>query len=105
MRNLRWSSGEKKAARRLLDRAREREYRELMDEINALRVESPEDIWELRERLNEKAREMNERYNYHYSRLIYVFAQLVHLGYLRPEEIEELGEAKAKKIKVLLDWE
>ena len=43
-----------------------------------------------------KAKEMDERYDYRYSRLIYVFAQLVHAGYLSLEELEVL-----KKIKLI----
>jgi len=94
-----WSKSEKMNARKLFDSAREREYRVLMDEINALHLSSPDEVWELKERLNEKAKEMDERYDYRYSRLIYVFAQLVHAGYLSLEELEVLKEDKVDCIK------
>ncbi|MCD6212612.1 MAG: hypothetical protein J7J02_06480 [Sulfurovum sp.] len=70
-----WSKSEKINARKLFDRAREREYKVLMD----------------------------ERYDYRYSRLIYVFAQLAHAGYLSLEELEVLKEDKVDTIKRLVN--
>jgi hypothetical protein len=98
-----WNKTEKKHARVLFDRALDREYQELISEINALHITSRDEVWELLDRLEKKAKEMDRIYDYRYSQLIYVFAQLVHRGYLSRDELNELGEEKAASIKQLLD--
>ena len=94
-----WSKSQKKYARELFDLALEREYRALIEEINSLKVESRDEVWELRERLNQKAKEMDRKYDYRYSQLIFVFAGLVREGYLSLEELHLLGEEKSDEIK------
>ena len=86
-----WSKSQKKHARELFDLALEREYKALIEEINILKVESRDEVWELRDRLNRKAKEMDRKYDYRYSQLIFVFSQLVREGYLTEEELRVLG--------------
>ena len=93
-----WTKSQKKHAKELYDRALERKYAALMDEIRRWEIETPDDIWRLRERLNAKAREVDEKYEYRYSRLIFLFARLVHEGYLREEEFAVLGEEISGRI-------
>ena len=100
-----WTKAEKKHARALFDLALEREYKALIDEINALQIESRDEVWELRDRLNRKAKEMDRKYDYRYSQLIFVFAQLVRGGYLSIEELESIGEEKQKQIKDMVNFE
>ena len=99
MNNESWSKSQKKHARELFDLALEREYKELIEEINSLKVESRDEVWELRDRLNQKAKEMDRKYDYRYSQLILVFAQLLREGYLSLEELSVLGEEKLDEIK------
>jgi len=94
-----WSKSQKKHARELFDLALEREYKALMEEINAFQVESRDEVWELRDRLNSKAKEMDRKYDYRYSQLIFVFAQLLREGYLTEDELCVLGEEKSDEIK------
>ena len=96
-----WTKAEKKHARELFDLALKREYKALIDELNGLQITSRDEVWELRERLNRKAKEMDRKYDYRYSRLIYVFAQLLHEGYLTEKELSVLGEDKVKAILLL----
>ena len=96
--DMSWTKAEKKHARALFDLALEREYKALMDEINALHIESRDEVWELRDRLNRKAREMDRKYDYRYSQLMFVFAELFREGYLTEEELSVLGEDKMNKI-------
>ena len=93
-----WTKTEKRDARELFDLAREREYKALIDEINTLQITVPEEVWKLRDRLNHKAKAMDEKYDYRYSRLIYVFARLLYEGYLTEEELSVLGEEKVSAI-------
>jgi len=94
-----WSKSQKKHARELFDLALEREYKALIEEINLVKVESRDEVWELRERLNQKAKEMDRKYDYRYSQLIFVFAQLLREGYLTEDELSVLGEEKLDDIK------
>ena len=94
-----WSKLQKKHARELFDLALEREYKELIEEINALQIESRVEVWELRDRLNQKAKEMDRKYDYRYSQLLFVFAQLLREGYLAEDELYVLGEDKLGDIK------
>jgi hypothetical protein len=93
-----WTKSQKKHARELFDLARDREYAALIEEINSLRISSPDEVWELRNRLNKKAKEMDEKYDYRYSQLIWVFAQLLREGYLTKDELRVLGEEKMNEI-------
>ena len=94
-----WSKSQKKYARELFDLALEREYKELIEEMNSLKVESRDEVWELRDKLNQKAKEMDRKYDYRYSQLMFVFTQLVREGYLSLDELSVLGEEKRDKIK------
>jgi len=98
-----WSKSQKKHARELFDLALEREYKALIEEINALRIESRDEVWELRDRLNQKAKEIDQKYDYRYSQLIFVFAQLLREGYLSLEELSKLGDEKYHIIKKMLE--
>ena len=99
-----WTKAEKKHARELFDLALEREYRALIDEINDFQITSPDEVWTLRDRLNRKAKEMDEKYDYRYSQLMFVFAQLVRDGYLSIEELEPIGEEKQKQIEKMVNF-
>ena len=102
MRNISWTKPQKQCARELFDLALEREYKSLIEEINALRIESRDEVWELRDRLNQKAKEIDRKYDYRYSQLTFVFAQLLHEGYLSLDELNVLGEEKLDEIKKMI---
>jgi len=97
--NESWSKSKKKHARELFDLALEREYKVLIEEINTKKITSHDEVWELRDRLNQKAKEMDRKYDYRYSQLIFVFAELVREGYLSFEELNILGKEKSDEIK------
>jgi len=99
--NETWSKSQKKRARELFDLARNREYAALYEEINSLQVTTPDEVWKFRERLNRKAREMDRKYDYRYSQLLFVFAELVNGGYLALDELSVLGAEKWGAIKTM----
>ena len=101
--DLKWSSDEKKVARKAFDNAYQRE----MDDIKSLllnkvsQIKSNADIWAIEDFLSAKRKVIDSKYDYRYSQLIIVFSRLLSEGYLREEEISELAEEKRELIKKL----
>ena len=95
-RNLNWSSAEKKIARAAFDAALERERAAVRREVEVILLSSPDstEIWHVRDYLNEKAREIDAKYDYRYSVLIDVFALLVAQGWLTLDELMGLHSEK-----------
>ncbi len=99
-----WSKSQKVHARELFDLALSREYDALIKTINSTNVETPEEVWDLHDMLGKKRKELNGKYDYRYSQLIFVFAQLVRGGYLTLEELEPIGEEKLKQIDNMVNF-
>src|SRR5437660_9063077 len=81
---VRWSLGEKKAARKVFDKA----YRRQCDSVRA-RVKDmittavdPADIWRIHDYLSRERRRTDELFEFRYSVLILVFARLLADGSL-----------------------
>ncbi len=96
-----WSKNEKVVARKAFDKAYERETRTLANEVKEMAnsIKIPNDIWELHDFLKEKKREINGKYDYRYSQLIFVFGRLLNEGWLDVDDFEGLNEDKITKIK------
>jgi len=105
MRDVSWTKQQKQSARKLFDLALNREYAELIERINDTKIETPEEVWRLYEILDRKRSEMKEKYDYRYSRLIFLFARLSHERYLSLEELKVLGEEKYEMIRSLVEEE
>jgi hypothetical protein len=99
--DLKWSSDEKKVARKAFDNAYQRE----MDDIRSLllnkvsQIKTNEDIWAIEDFLSAKRKVIDSKYDYRYSQLIMVFGRLLSEGYLNEEDISELSEEKKDFIK------
>ena len=95
-----WPKKEKAAARRAFDKAYEKELDSLMHEVKerANAIKAPEDIWLLHDFLKEKRRGINDKYDYRYSQLIFVFGRLLNEGWLEIDDFEGLDEDKRTKI-------
>ena len=102
--NEKWTKSQKVHARRLFDLALSREYDALISTINSMEIKNPDEVWELYEMLDEKRKELNDKYDYRYSRLIFVFALLVRGGYLSLEELDPIGEEKQKQIENMVNF-
>ena len=65
---------------------------------------SPDDrvIWRLHDYLSEKRREIDEKYDYRYSRLMSVFPRLVSEGWLNADELAGIGAEKVDVINKLM---
>jgi hypothetical protein len=56
------------------------------------------DLWHLHDFLSEKCVEIDEKYDYRYSVLIFVFARLMKEGWLKASDLDGLHEEKVSKI-------
>ncbi|MGZ5090978.1 MAG: hypothetical protein ACXWCY_09480 [Burkholderiales bacterium] len=101
VRDLRWSHAEKKIARAAFDSALAREKTAARKRVEAILQESdaPDQIWEVYEFLRAKSREFEEKYDYRYSVLIWVFRRLMHEGWLTESDLDGLAAEKVALIR------
>ena len=103
MNNLEWSKAEKQAARRAYDAAYEKECRAIRAKVVQM-LEGEDDIrqiWRIHDYLSEQRRETDDKYDYRYSKLIFVFARLLFEGWITEADLSGLGDDKIQKIKHL----
>jgi hypothetical protein len=98
-----WSKSEKTIARRAFDLAYERECAALADEVRHMAdlIAGPGDIWKIHDFLRTKRKEIDEKYDYRYSVLIFVFARLLGERWLEESELAGLSDDKLAKIQLL----
>jgi len=103
--NETWSKVEKGVARRAYDLAYDRELAALADEVRrrAQKIAEPRHIWALHDYLTRKRKEIDEKYDYRYSQLVYVFARLIRDGWLSVDELAGLAEEKLARIRAWLE--
>lgn len=65
-------------------------------------LEPPEEMWSLGTWLTRKRRELDEKYDYRYSQLTVVFAQLVREGRVIEDELRGLRDDKLEEIRRIL---
>ena len=101
LRDLKWSNREKKIARQAFERAYQRECDAIRERVSAMLSELTDanDIWRVHDFLSKKRREVDEKYDYRYSVLIFVFARLLREGWLDESELDGLQEDKVSAIK------
>lgn len=95
-RDLHWSPAEKKIARAAFDTALAREKAAARRSVEALlqQSEDPDQIWAIYRFLDEKRRDLDEKYDYRYSVLTRVFRRLVNEGWLSLADLGGLGTDK-----------
>lgn len=101
MRELKWSSTEKAIARRSFDRALQRELDAAIQSTKemAAKIRQAPELWELEHHLTQLRKEIDRKYEYKYSTLVLVFADLVREGKLDPEDLRGLSEEKLRYIR------
>jgi hypothetical protein len=104
MREFTWSATEKKAARAAFDLALARELKATRQKAEAMLQNDSNDrvIWRLHDYLSHKRREIDEKYDYRYSVLMFVFPRLVSEGWLKTDELAGIGAEKLDVIEKLL---
>jgi hypothetical protein len=103
VREIKWSTAEKSVARRAFDSAYGRECESITKRIRSMMrdLANPNDIWRLHNFLSEKREEIDAKYDYRYSVLIFVFARLLKEGWLKESDLDGLHEDKVSKIIAL----
>ncbi len=102
---VRWSPGEKKAARKIFDKA----YRRRCDSVRARLKDmittavDPADVWHIHDYLSQERRRTDELFEFRYSVLILVFARLLADGSLTEAELSELSFDKVTRIRRIIE--
>jgi hypothetical protein len=104
MRDLKWSASEKKIARGAYEDALESMLAKLVTEFKAkaAAATTPSDMWAVEDYLRQERRELDEIFDYRYSRLPLVFARLIREGHLDLARLNGLSEEKLEMIRRLL---
>ena len=100
-RQLKWSSTERAIARRCFERALRQELDAAIQSTKemAAKIRQPSELWELEHHLTQLRKEIDRKYEYKYSKLVFVFADLVREGKLDPEDLRGLSEEKLRYIR------
>jgi len=101
--DVEWSQAEKKVAQEAFKIAYDREINALVKKVReeATVIAELNDLWRLHDFLSAKRHDIEGKYDYRYSVLIFVFAKLVKEGWLYLHELEGLETDKLTKIKAL----
>jgi hypothetical protein len=104
MRNSRWSETEKAIARKAFDAALTHELDEVTARAQRMAPQIKElaDLWKLEAYLTRRRHEIDRRYDYRYSILPLVFADLIRKGRLREEDLAGLREDKIEYVRRFL---
>jgi Photoprotection regulator fluorescence recovery protein len=96
VRDLKWSPAEKAIARKAFDRALGREFEAVILETKnkAAKIQEPSGLWELEQYLTQRRQEIDRKYDYRYSVLPLILANLLSGGRLNENELHGLGEDK-----------
>ncbi len=101
--NVEWTETEQEIARQAFDKAQKREIEALILSVRhqAATIAAPEDMWRLHDFLSTQRHEVDGKYDYHYARLVFVFARLVKEGWLNVNELQGLSGDKLAKVTAL----
>jgi|APDOM4702015248_1054824.scaffolds.fasta_scaffold319113_2 hypothetical protein len=98
-----WTQEEQKVAETAFKTAYEREVAALLQEVRtrADSVTALDEAWSLHDFLSARRFEIDGKYDFNYSELLFVFARLVKDGWLSIQELESLEPTKISKISAL----
>jgi Photoprotection regulator fluorescence recovery protein len=101
MHDCEWSAAEKKIARRAFEAALETALAEIMTEFKtkAAAAVTPEDMWSVERFLRQQRREIEETFDYRYSRLPVIFGRLIVEGKLDEGRLTGLSQDKLEEIR------
>ena len=103
---LKWSAAEKKLAHRVFEEALATELAEIMTTLKkrVAAAAEPDEMWAIQEYLERKRREIDRKYDYRYSQLPRVFAQLLRQGHIQEAQLAGLAEEKLECIRHLASF-
>jgi hypothetical protein len=100
IRSLKWSGAEKVIARKAFQHALQQDLGAIIRQAKQVagKIEQPSDLWELERYLTERRKEIDRQYDYRYSVLLFVFADLIRKGRLCEQDLQGLSEEKLRHI-------
>lgn len=100
IRDLKWSTREKKIARAAYDKGYKREMQRIQGAVYEMAKNFKEgnDAWRLHDYFTQKRREVDAKYDYRYSVLIFVLGRLLREGLISDEDLEGLSQDKVEMI-------
>jgi hypothetical protein len=100
MHDFKWSPSEKVAARKAFDQALYTELQQLVREAKdrVAAMSEASELWQLESWLTQRRREIDRKYDYRYSVLPLVFAQLVKQGRVAENDLHGLDPEKIEAI-------
>jgi hypothetical protein len=100
-RDVMWSRSEKTIARKAFDAALQRELQEVIQKARqkVSQIKHPSELWDLEYYLTRRRKEIDSKYEYHYSQLTQVFGKLLHEGRLDEQALRGLREDKLQAIR------
>jgi Photoprotection regulator fluorescence recovery protein len=103
MSEIGWSIIEETVAQEAFEKAYQREINSLIEEVRekASTIAEIDDMWLLHDFLSARRHDIDGKYEYRNSVLIFVFARLVKEGWLKINELEGLDRDKLAKIAAL----
>jgi len=103
---IKWSKTEKKIARAAFEKAYQKECSGIIERIRtkAKKISEPDNIWQFHDFLTEKRDEVDEKYDYRYSKLILVLTRLINERWLDYSDLEGLAEDKIDRIESLINF-
>ena len=103
---MEWSNAEKKIARRAFEAALEKALAAALADFKrrAAAVSTASEMWTIGEDLHRQRREIDQRFDYRYSQLTHVFAELIHAGLMDEIALAGLAEAKRADIQRALSF-
>lgn len=101
MHDVKWSESEKKLARRVFEAGLAAELAEVMAELKAraAAAAAPDDLWDIEDYLHRTRREIDQKYDYRYSQLSFVFGRLLREGRIQEADLAGLSEDKLSSIR------
>ena len=101
-----WSDSEKKLSRRLFEAALGAELADVMAEFKAkaAAAATPDEMWAVEAYLAAQRREIDGKYDYRYSQLLFVFGRLVRQGRLTLEQVQGLSGDKRATIEQIASF-
>jgi hypothetical protein len=96
-----WSRSEKSIARTAFDAALGRELHEVIQQTQhmASQIQRSSDLWDLEHYLTQRRKEIDRKYEYHYSRLTDVLGRLLYENRLSEDELRGLRADKMESIR------
>lgn len=98
-----WSEVEQQIAKDAFEKAYQRETNALITQVRkyASEITELDEVWRLHDYLSARRHDIDGKYDYDYSALLFLFARLVKEEWLKLEDLSGLEQSKLAKIAAL----